>query len=96
VQTIKSIAKGRWANQEQRHFSWYEPLTDAGAIARAVRYVLSNEQLFLNTSSDARLLPMLVEAASGDLSAPTEDELVADEQQFDITPLFDGADLERI
>src|SRR4029453_6765955 len=56
VQTIKSIAKGRWANQEQRHFSWYEPLTDACAIARAVRYVLSKEQLFLNTSSYARLL----------------------------------------
>ena len=96
VQTIKSIAKGRWTNPDEPHFSWYEPLTDAAAIDRAVRYVLSDARLFLNTSSDARLLPMLVAAASGDLAAPSDDELTADEEQFGITPLFDGAELERI
>jgi aryl-alcohol dehydrogenase-like predicted oxidoreductase len=96
VQTIKSIAKGRWTNQDEPHFSWYEPLTDAAAIDRAVRYVLSNARLFLNTSSDARLLPMLVAAASGTVTAPSDDELTADEQEFGITPLFDGAELERI
>ena len=96
VQTIKAIAKGRWANPDEPHFSWYEPLTDAAAIGRAVRYVLSNPSLFVNTSSDARLLPMLVDAASGDLSAPNDDELEADEENLGITPLFDGAELERI
>jgi aryl-alcohol dehydrogenase-like predicted oxidoreductase len=96
VQTIKSIAKGRWTNQDEPHFSWYEPLTDAAAIDRAVRYVLSNGRLFLNTSSDARLLPMLVAAASGDLTPPSDVQLTADEEQFGITPLFDGAELERI
>ena len=96
VQTIKSIAKGRWANPDEPHFSWYERLTDAAAIGRAVRYVLSNPTLFVNTSSDARLLPMLVDAASGDLSAPNDDELEADKENLGITPLFDGAELERI
>jgi aryl-alcohol dehydrogenase-like predicted oxidoreductase len=96
VQTIKSIARGRWANPDEPHFSWYEPLTDEGAIDRAVRYVLSRDRLFLNTSSDARLLPLLVTAASGDLSAPSDSELVADEEAYGITPLFDGAELERI
>jgi len=96
VQTIKSIAKGRWTNQDEPHYSWYEPLTDGGAIGRAVRYVLSHDRLFLNTSSDARLLPQLVEAASGDLTSPSDEELRADEERFDITPLFDGRELERI
>ena len=96
MQTIKSIAKGRWTNPDEPHYSWYEPLTDAGAIGRAVRYVLSNDRLFLNTSSDARLLPQLVESASGDLTAPSDAELIADEQAFGITPLFDGRELERI
>jgi aryl-alcohol dehydrogenase-like predicted oxidoreductase len=96
VQTIKSIAKGRWTNADEPHYSWYEPLTDAGAIDRAVRYVLANARLFLNTSSDARLLPQLVAAASGDLTAPGEEELRADEDRFGITPLFDGRELERI
>jgi hypothetical protein len=96
MQTIKAIAKGRWSNQDDPHYSWYEPLTDPGAIDRAVRFVLSSQGLFLNTSSDARLLPLLVAAAQGDLTPPTDDELADDEERFGITPLFDGAELERI
>ncbi len=96
VQTIKSIARGRWTDATTAHFSWYDPLTDPVAIGRAVRFVLSNPQLFLNTTSDARLLPSVVEAASGDLTRPTDDEMRADIAAEGITPLFDGAALERI
>lgn len=96
VQTIKSIARGRWTDETTPHFSWYDPLTDPAAIDRAVRFVLANPQLFLNTSSDARRLPAIVEAASGHLSAPTDAEMRADVVAEGITPLFDGAELERI
>ena len=96
VQTIKSIARGRWSDPMTPHFSWYEPLTDPAAIGRAVRFVLSNPQMFLNTTSDARLLPSVVEAAAGDLTRPTDDEMRADIADHGITPLFDGAALERI
>jgi aryl-alcohol dehydrogenase-like predicted oxidoreductase len=91
VQTIKSIARGRWADGDTNRFSWYEPLTDPEPIARAVRYVLSNEQMFLNTTSDARLLPMIIDAANGSLTAPTGDEMRADIEAEGITPLFDEA-----
>jgi aryl-alcohol dehydrogenase-like predicted oxidoreductase len=96
VQTIKSIARGRWADAAAPHFSWYDPLTDPAAIDRAVRFVLANPQLFLNTTSDARLLPLIVDAATGSLTAPTADEMRADVVAEDITPLFDGGLLERI
>jgi aryl-alcohol dehydrogenase-like predicted oxidoreductase len=96
MQTIKSIAKGRWTGEGGRRFSWYEPLTDPGAISRAVRYVLAQPDLFLNTTSDARLLPLVLAAAAGPLEPPTEAELVEDEATYGITPLFDGAALERI
>lgn len=90
VQTIKSIARGRWSDGEtEGRFSWYEPLTDPEPIGRAVRWVLSHDRCFLNTSSDARLLPTLVEAASGDLTAPSDDEMRADVANEGITPLFD-------
>ena len=71
-------------------------MTDPAAIARAVRYVLADPRLFLNTTSDARLLPLLVEAASGRLERPSDDELVADADDFGIEPIFDGGSLERI
>lgn len=88
VQAIKSIARGAWADGNTNRFSWYEPLTDPEPISRAVRYVLSHPQLFLNTTSDARLLPMIIDAANGDLSAPTDDEMRADVTAEGITPLF--------
>jgi aryl-alcohol dehydrogenase-like predicted oxidoreductase len=96
VQTIKSIARGRWSDASTPHFSWYEPLADPAAISRAVRFVLSHPQTFLNTTSDARLLPTLVEAAVGDLSSPNVDEMRSDVVEQGITALFDGAALERI
>ncbi|MGB0114799.1 MAG: hypothetical protein WBP59_16390 [Ilumatobacteraceae bacterium] len=96
VQTIKAVARGRWSDGTTGHFSWYEPLTDPSAIDRAVRFVLSHPQMFLNTTSDARLLPAIIEAARGDLSAPSTDELRADIADHGITPLFDNAALERI
>lgn len=96
VQTIKSLAVGRWASEQERRFSWYEPLTDPAAIGRAVRYVLANDDLFLNTSSDARLLGATVEAASGDLSDPGDSAMADDAERFGISPLFAPGELERI
>jgi aryl-alcohol dehydrogenase-like predicted oxidoreductase len=98
VQTIKAIARCRWSGSREGKFSWYEPLTDEGAIGRAVRYVLANTQLFLNTTSDATLLPMVLDAVAGAAGGgvPDTDQLRADIDTFGITSLFDGAELERI
>jgi predicted aldo/keto reductase-like oxidoreductase len=96
VQTIKSVARRRWAPEVTRRFSWYEPLTDPDAIGRAVRYVLGRPGLFLDTSSDARLLRPALEAASAGGPVPTDAEMAADVEAFDIAPLFDAGPLERI
>ncbi len=99
VQTIKAIARGRWsdgATSGPGRFSWYDPLTDPEPIARAVRYVLSHPQMFLNTTSDARLLPMVIDAATGDVTAPSSVDLRADIEQQGISALFDDEALERI
>jgi len=102
VQTIKSIARRRWApDHAGPRFSWYEPMQDEGAIARAVRWVLGNPQVFLNTSSDARLLGLALDAAEnvegdGGPTRPSDDEMQADLDALGVESLFDGADLERI
>jgi aryl-alcohol dehydrogenase-like predicted oxidoreductase len=99
MQTIKAVARRRWTPDDtSRRFSWYEPLTDDAAIARAVRVVLSQPDLFLNTSSDARLLDAITRAATAPdaTSAPSPEALAADVAAFGIEPLFDGAALERI
>ncbi len=96
VQTIKSGARRRWEGDAGPRFSWYEPLLDQSAISRAVRYVLQHRQLFLVTSSDARLLRPALAAASPPWAPPTDPEMEADVMSMGMLPLFDGGALERI
>src|SRR4051812_28879069 len=100
VQTIKSIARRRWAEAKpapgERRQSWYEPLTDPEAIAHAVCFVLGNPQLFIDSSSAIDQLPHVLAAADTMAAAPSDDELAADVSSFDMAPLFDGTELERI
>lgn len=97
AQTIKSVARRRWEESDPgpRH-SWYRPLPAGEALERAVAFVLSTPQLFLNSSSDLDLLRPTLEAASGPLSPPSEEELRRDADVLGVRPLFDGGSLERI
>jgi aryl-alcohol dehydrogenase-like predicted oxidoreductase len=102
VQTIKSVARRRWPDDATgRRFSWYEPIENGEALARAVHWVLADERVFLNTSSDARLLPAELAAAesfgsAGGASRPPDAAMEADVAALGIRPLFDGGELERI
>jgi aryl-alcohol dehydrogenase-like predicted oxidoreductase len=96
VQAIKAVARRRWLDDSMPHFSWYEPLPEGEALARAVRYVLGQPALFLISSSDARLLRPILEAASSPEPSPAPAELAADAATYEVRPLFDGATLERI
>ena len=88
VQTIKAIARRRWQDDTQRRFSWYEPLKDPDAIARAVRFVLGRSELFLNSSSDATLLRLILDAATHRGATPCAKELEADMSRYEMQPLF--------
>ena len=88
VQTIKSIARRRWGDGPEKHFSWYEPLTDAAAIRRGVHFALARPGFFLNSSSDGRLLPAILDAAELTPVAPTDAEIDDDVVRHSIEPLF--------
>lgn len=96
VQTIKSGARRRWSGEAGPRFSWYEPILDESAVARAVRYVLQRPQLFVVSSSDSRLLRPALSAAATPAPPPTDSEMQADVENLALSRLFDGADLERI
>jgi aryl-alcohol dehydrogenase-like predicted oxidoreductase len=100
VQTIKSAARRRWpADHEGRRFSWYQPIDDAEALGRAVRWVLAQAPVFVNTTSDGTLVPTVLdaaEAAAAGAEPPSDTEMAADADRLGIAPLFDGDALERI
>jgi aryl-alcohol dehydrogenase-like predicted oxidoreductase len=91
VQTIKSVAKGRWSGEGEPHLPWYEPLTERGSIGLAVAWTFARPGVFLNTVSALSLLPLVLDAAEDPGFPPSDeqmDHLVADQG---ITPLFDAA-----
>ncbi len=92
IQAIKSIARRRWRDDDPApRFSWYEPLRDEALITRAVHWVLRREHLFLNTSSDATLLPKMIAAAESFDPATTADldaQVAQDVARHSVEPLF--------
>jgi aryl-alcohol dehydrogenase-like predicted oxidoreductase len=97
VQTIKSAACRRWTpDNTDPHFSWYEALPAGEALAHGVDYVLGRPNLFLNTSSDSRLLRPILEAAVQHGGVPSDEVMRADVETHQMSALFDGGALERI
>jgi aryl-alcohol dehydrogenase-like predicted oxidoreductase len=102
VQAIKSVARRRWPHDYAGpRFSWYEALPPGPELERAVAFVVGNRQLFLNTSSDLRLLRPTLEAAerwatTPSAAAPSTDDLGSDVGRLGMASLFDGDALDRI
>ena len=89
VQTIKSIARGPWANQAERYNTWYEPLEADEDIDRAVHWVQAFAGVFLNTVGDVELLPKVLSAAARYNKAPIPDaDMTSLEQNTTMTSLF--------
>jgi aryl-alcohol dehydrogenase-like predicted oxidoreductase len=100
MQTIKAIAKRRWpADSEEKKFSWYEPLRDTAAITNAVHWVLKRPGVFLNTTSDATLLKLLLDAAVKFQTADVSDveiRVAAEAEANGQEPLFFRGELDDV
>ena len=89
MQTIKAVARRRWTDTDtEKHYSWYKPITAIEPLRRAVHFVLSRPGLFLNSTSDATLLPQVLKLASETIRVPPEDSLRADVATHGMEPLF--------
>lgn len=88
VQTIKSIARGPWADTEPRRTTWYHPLEDQADIDVAVNWILGQSGLFLNTAADIDLLPKVLSAADRFRQGPTEGAMEAIIRDKQIRSLF--------
>jgi hypothetical protein len=89
VQTIKAITLGPWhAERPATPTTWYEPLHDQGDIDLAVRWVLGDPRVFLNTVGDVGLLPLVLDAASRGGERPSDVEMDELLQRREMSPLF--------
>jgi len=100
VQTIKSIARRRWLEGDtERHYSWYEPVREPGALRSVVHWLLNRQGIFLNTSSDATLLPSILQAAEEMETTAVADldtVMQTNAEKLEMKPLFVPGEAETI
>jgi len=92
IQTIKSLCRRPWPEGKQYRATWYQPLEEPGDIDRAVSFILSDPELFLNSVGDIHLLPMVLESArkfsEGSLTPVTKADMEELNQAQEMAPLF--------
>jgi aryl-alcohol dehydrogenase-like predicted oxidoreductase len=89
VQTIKCIARRRWAeNASPRTTTWYEPLEEQADIDRAVHWALSRPMIFVNSASDVALLECMLRAVESFGEASEEGSMEQVVAHREMAPLF--------
>jgi hypothetical protein len=89
VQTIKSIARRPWGSSPKTYNTYfYEPLETQDAIDKSVQWALGLPDSFQITAGDMQLLPKILDAASRFDKRPSDTEMSAIGDKFDIQPIF--------
>ena len=88
LQTIKSIARSYWGNGEKQGSTWYKPITDYEDMKKSINWVLSHDNLFLNTAGDVKLLPQILEIASKPIKKPENREMEEMIERLHISKIF--------
>lgn len=92
VQTIKSIARRPWGSSPKTYNTYfYEPLETQGAIDKSVHWPLGFPNSFLITAGDMQLLPKMLDAANRFEKRPSDMEMSAIVDEFDIQLIFSRA-----
>ena len=89
VQTIKAVARRRWAEGESpTTTTWYKAFEDPADIERAIHWALARPGIFVNTASDPVLLRHSLAAAERFEAAPSREDMAAATERLGIQPLF--------
>ncbi|NHJ12205.1 MAG: aldo/keto reductase [Candidatus Thorarchaeota archaeon] len=85
VQTTKSISRRPWRHRSRTYNTYfYEPLETQDAIDKSVHWSLGLPDSFLITAGDMQLLPKILEAANRFEKRPSDSEMSAIVDQYDM------------
>ena len=89
IQTIKGIARGPWAaGVTPNRKTWYQPYEDESIVERCVQWVLSRENVFLNSVGDIDLVPLVLQAADNFESRPPDEAMKKIDSTIGSTSIF--------
>ena len=88
-QTIKAIARSAWNDRPKTHHTYfYEPLTVPEAIEKSIHWAMGLQNSFVISAGDLDLLPFILSAADRFEKPPSDTEMYALMDKFDIQPIF--------
>ena len=88
VQTIKSIGRRPWEGPRNYNTYFYEPLETQISINKSVHWSLGLSESFLITAGDMQILPKMLDAAKRFKKRPSDAEMNAIVDKYDIKPIF--------
>lgn len=89
VQTMKSIARWPCGGRSKTYNTYfYEPLETQDAIDKSVHWSLGFPDSFLITAGDMQLLPKMLDAANRFEKRPSDIEMSAMVDEFDVQQIF--------
>lgn len=92
VQTIKSVARRPWWNRPKTYNTYfYEPLETKDSIDKAVHWALGLPDSFVVTAGDLKILPKVLDAANRFENRPSDEEMRAIVDEFNMHPMFQPA-----
>jgi predicted aldo/keto reductase-like oxidoreductase len=86
---IKTWVRGPWGDRQRRYHTWYEPFDEPQIIERALRFTLSQPVTGVISAGDARLLPMILQAAERFKPMDGSEQVDLLSTADDYEPLFD-------
>ncbi|MFK7804459.1 MAG: aldo/keto reductase [Anaerolineae bacterium] len=92
MQTIKSVASGRWGSQGRTRTTWYKPLEEQHEIDAAVAFVLDRPGVFLNSAGDPDLLERSLDAANRWSAGEELGDFMGTLAGMELKPLFVDSD----
>ncbi len=88
VQIIKSIARRPWGERERTRGPWYEPLEEPEDIQKAVDFVFSMGDVFINMVSDVDVLEHVLNAASQPGPRPPDADMAEMALRMEMASIF--------
>lgn len=88
VQTIKSLVRRPWGDRPHTHATWYQPIEGPEDIDLAVHWVLGHPSVFLNSTADVDLLPLVLKAGERFKGQPPKEEMEAMVKRLGMESLF--------
>ena len=88
VQTIKSLGAAPWGGRAHTHSTWYQPLSDPADVDVAVSWALGRSGIFVISTGDLEILPLVLDAASRWSSTPDDEQMDELVRRRQLEPLF--------